>query len=153
MVLSAPCQQPQLRRKIGSEQLKTNKLDCVPAIIGVDDDEEDDDDYYSLDDDGEARVRRVLAVARVIVSEPVDHNRPTSLHTNEYCGLDGVVAPWGPTGKRGSSTGDTLRGTLHSVRPSISYQSKFDLRITLLAAVIDAVIRSSTQQHIRQRTV
>ncbi|KAI6004667.1 hypothetical protein EDD15DRAFT_2359398 [Pisolithus albus] len=110
--------------------VKTNKLDCVPAIIGVDDDDEDDDDYYSLDDDGASDVsegsdldatetfsnqerhelerRRVLEVAGVIVSEPVDHNRPTSLHTNEYGGLDGVVAPWGPTGEKGSSIGDTF---------------------------------------------
>ncbi|KAI5990925.1 hypothetical protein EDD15DRAFT_2197717 [Pisolithus albus] len=50
------CLLAQLRSKLGSEQLKTNKLDCVPAIIGVEDDDEDDDDYYSPDDDGEARV-------------------------------------------------------------------------------------------------
>ncbi|KAI6004628.1 Dbl homology domain-containing protein [Pisolithus albus] len=63
---------------------------------------------FSNQERHELERRRVLEVARVIVSEPVDHNRPTSLHTNEYGGVDGVVAPWGPTGKKGSSIGDTL---------------------------------------------
>ncbi|KAI5983191.1 hypothetical protein EDD15DRAFT_2202273 [Pisolithus albus] len=91
----------------------THKLDCVPAIIGVDDDE-DDDDYYSLDDDGASderhglERRRVLEVVGVIVSEPTDYSLPTLLRTNGYGGVDGVTALGGPAGKGGPSIGDTL---------------------------------------------
>ncbi|KAI6037322.1 Dbl homology domain-containing protein [Pisolithus microcarpus] len=102
---------------------------CDWKITGVDDDEDDDDDYYTLDNGAsgvsegsdsdapetfanqerqELERRRVLEVAGVIVSEPADHNRPTSLHTNGYGGVDGVAALGGLAGKRGSSIGDTL---------------------------------------------
>ncbi|KAI6109108.1 Dbl homology domain-containing protein [Pisolithus thermaeus] len=111
-----------------SSPVKTRKLDRFPEITGVDNDEDDDDDdYYSLDDDGVSDVsegsdldatetfavqerqdlerRRVLEAAGVIVSDPANHDRRISQHTD---GVDGVAALGGLSGKRGSSIGDAL---------------------------------------------
>ncbi|KAI6004680.1 Dbl homology domain-containing protein [Pisolithus albus] len=100
----------------GGEGQRTHKLDCVPAIIGVDDGASDvsqgpdldaTETFSNQERHGLER-RRVLEVVGVIVSEPTDYSLPTLLRTNGYGGVDGVTALGGPAGKGGPSIGDTL---------------------------------------------
>ncbi|KAI5983026.1 hypothetical protein EDD15DRAFT_2376903 [Pisolithus albus] len=95
----------------GGEGQRTHKLDCVPAIIGVDDGASDvsqgpdldaTETFSNQERHGLER-RRVLEVVGVIVSEPTDYSLPTLLRTNGYGGVDGVTALGGPADSSSTS--------------------------------------------------